>query len=263
MVGGYGKVGGLTSVSGARWGGLLGLLLWQPPALAERLVLYYEQRSPYTEYREGVLSGLLGKPAMQVLQQLGADMELRDVPFNRHMALIDKNLEYACAIGRYKTEQRRVRGKFSQAFYRDQSYVAIMRGDNARANAFTELQPLLGNAGLRFGFREGYVYGEVLDAWIAASRASLVRLPESNANLVRMVYRHMLDVVLLSGEEAEALLATMPEERAMLTIRRYADSPPGAYRYFYCSRQVDDALLHRLDAAIGTLRLVGPGGANP
>jgi len=241
----------------------LGLACGLAPAWAERLVLYYEQRPPYTEFRDGALTGLLGKPAMQAVQQLGIELDLRESPFNRHMALIDKNLEYACAIGRYKTEQRLGRGKFSQAFYRDQPYVAIMRSDNGRAGAVTELQPLLGTAGLRFGFREGYAYGEVLDVWIATSRASLVRLPESNANLVRMVYRRMLDVVLLSGEEAEALLASMPEERAKLIMRHYADSPPGAYRYFYCSRQVDDALLQRLDAAINLHRPTGTGGSNP
>ncbi|GAB3248319.1 hypothetical protein [Chitinimonas naiadis] len=239
---------------------LLGTICLLPvmlPAKAESLVVYYEFRPPYTEFKDGVLTGLQGKPAMQALQQLGITLDLRDVPFNRHMAIIEKNLEYACAVGRFKTAARMSSGKFSLPFYRDQPYAALVRGDNPKLQGVQGFQALLQTPGLRFVFREGYSYGEQLDGWIASSKATIVRLPESNLNLARMIYRQMADVSLFAGEEADGLLAALPEERGALAVRRYADSPQGALRYFYCSKQVDDALLHKLDAVIVSLKLGG------
>ncbi|QDQ27961.1 transporter substrate-binding domain-containing protein [Chitinimonas arctica] len=226
------------------------LLLTGSFARAELLLIYYENRVPYTQFRNGALGGLLGEPAMAALTRAGIMLELREAPFNRHMALIEKNLEYACAVGRFKTPERLMLGKFSQPFYRDRPPVALVRADNTKLKGINSLQALLATPGLRLVQPEGYSYGEVLDSWMNNAKAQLVRVSESNLSLARMVVRRLADASVFAAEEAEGLQALLRDEGVELALRHYPDAPPGSLRYFFCSKQVDEVVMRRLDAAI-------------
>lgn len=228
--------------------------LWLAAAEAgPPLIVYYESRPPYTERQGEALTGLLGQPAIAALQRAGIDFLLRESPFNRHMAIINRNLEPACAIGRFKTAEREALGKFSEPFYRDQAFVGLIRTGSPRLHNRSRFDTLLSDPRLVVLARENYSYGSYADRLLPQAAARIVRTPATHADMARMVLRQMADLMLLTADEADSVRQSQPGAAHELAVLRFDDMRQGETRHFYCSKQVEDALLQKLNAQIPPL----------
>ncbi|MFC4159654.1 hypothetical protein [Chitinimonas lacunae] len=230
-------------------------VLWLATAAeaAPPLIVYYEIRPPYTDMRDGKLEGLLGPPAIGALQRAGIDYVLREAPYNRHMALIGRNLEPACAIGRFKTAEREALGKFSEPIYRDQPFVVLVRHGNPRLHGLRRFDKILADDRLVVAVRENYSYGAYADGLLPRAAARVLRSPASHADMARMVLHQMADLMMVTADEADSIRRSLGSIGEGLSIWQLEDMRYGELRYFYCARQVDDALLRRLNTHIPPL----------
>jgi polar amino acid transport system substrate-binding protein len=222
-------------------------------ALAAPLVVYFEERPPLMSREGHELSGMEGIRATLILKRMGAAYELREAPVVRQVALIEKNAEAACAIGLYRTAEREKVGKYSQAIYSSPPQGLLIRADGRISSAAENLTSILANPVIVIVLRNGYSYGAAMDSALAKARARIIRTLDDSLHRARMVINGMADGTLFTAEEADALRKQLGDDGAVLALRHYPDTPPGAGRHLFCSRRVPDSTLQALDSAISSL----------
>ncbi|WP_269530920.1 ABC transporter substrate-binding protein [Chitinimonas sp. BJYL2] len=207
------------------------------------LLVYIEERDPYFSMDQGRLGGLVGKPAREALERAGIAYRVETVPFQRHMTLIARNLVYGCAPGRFHTAEREAVGKYSAPLFRDGPLVLLVSRNGKPVPA--TLEATLKQADLRLLAQEGYSYGAEADALLMQHGARLKREPYTNRALARQVAENIVDGYFLFLEEAQAMIRALGETN--LRIHSFTDAPPVTVRYLYCSKQVPDTLLNRIN----------------
>jgi polar amino acid transport system substrate-binding protein len=206
------------------------------------------------------LIGVEGTPATAALQRAGIEVELREAPVARQVALIDHSTEAACALGLYRTPEREKLGKYSRyPIYTSPPQGLMIRGDG-RLDSAASFAAILDARANILVLRNGYSYGAETDQLLAKARAKIIRSSDNSLARARLVLKGVADGTLFTAEESEALIKQLGDEGAGLTLHHYPDTPPGAGRFFFCSRTVPDSTLRALDAALSPVR-PGSGGA--
>ena len=215
-----------------------------PPAT---LTLFYENRPPFMFLQNGKLVGPEGKPPTDAFKAAGIDFTLTEAPGARELDWIQKNISPSCAIGIYKTAERLKFGKFTLPIYFKQSKVLVVRADNQRINSYTSWLQLLADPQISLVMRNGYSYGDKLDAMLAQAKARLKRPPEESHGRIKMVLKGMADGALFTPLEADYQIKEFGEEGASLKTMTLSDSPPVEFSYIYCSNSVDDGVINMLN----------------
>lgn len=220
---------------------------------AADLVLYYEERPPLMSREDERLTGVQGAPAMAILQRAGLKVELREAPVARQVAQIARNNEPACALGLYRTAEREKTGRYSRLpVYRSPPQALLIRRDGPLKDvhrfAAAVQQPVT------LVLRLGYSYGAETDKALAESSAKIVRSSDHSMARVRLVLLGMADATPFTDEEGEALIKQLGEAGAALELRHYPDAPPGAGRFFFCSKALPERQMRALDEAMGAPR---------
>lgn len=213
-------------------------------AVSATLTLHFQERPPYSsEVEGGRVVGLVAAPAERALRQAEITFRWTQTPSQRQLALIQAGRGMHCGVGWFRTPEREALGKFSAELYRDRSFGALVRTDvplAARLRAVdlvatTRLRPLL---------KEGYSYGRFLDSLLHAATRPAERTSADPPQMAGMLLAGRADWMIAAPEEAAALL--QPGLRPV----EFSDAPPGASRHLYCSRDVPDDWLIRIDRAL-------------
>ena len=223
-------------------------------ALAAELVVYYEERPPLMSRAGDQLVGMQGAPAMAALQRAGIVVALREVPVARQVALIERNAEPACALGLYRTAEREKLGRYSRLPVYSSPPQALMIRKDGPLKDVDRFAQAVDAASTTLVLRVGYSYGAETDRALAAGHARIIRSGDTSLARARLVLLGVADATLFTAEEGEALIRQMGEAGAALELRHYADTPPGAGRYFFCSRAVPQARMRALDDAMAAMR---------
>lgn len=221
---------------------------------AADLVLYYEERPPLMSRHDQQLTGLQGAPAMVVLQRAGLAVELREAPVARQVAMITRNTEPACALGLYRTAEREQIGKYSKLPVYSSPPQSLMIRKDGRLKDVHRFAALVRTPGVSLVLRLGYSYGAYTDKALAEGSVRIVRSSDHSLARARLVLLGMADATLFTEEEGEALIKQLGEAGAALELRRLPDAPPGAGRFFFCSKSVPDRQLRAIDEAMGAPR---------
>ena len=209
------------------------------------------------------LIGVQGAPATAVLQRAGITVQLQEAPVARQVALIERNTEPACALGLYRTPEREKFGKYSRApIYASPPQGLLIRKDS-RLKDVDRFAAVIGPATTTLVLRVGYSYGAETDEALAASGARIIRSADNSIARARLVLLGVADATLFTAEEGEALIKQLGDAGAALELRHYPDTPPGAGRYIFCSRSVQDSRMHALDDAMAAMNIGRAMGAGP
>jgi polar amino acid transport system substrate-binding protein len=216
------------------------------------LRLHVQQRPPYSSLGpSGQADGLLVAPVSEALQRAGLRAEWRLTPSQRQLALIQDGQGMDCGVGWYRNPERELRGRFSQAIYRDRPYTALLRGERM-ADRPRSLHDLLSDRSMTLLVKTGYSYGADIDQAIVTARPALQQTTAEPALMARMVAAGRAGWMLMAHEEAEWLLRT-EFANGPLRIQLLAGQGPGPTRHLYCNFAVPPALLDRLDKALPAL----------
>jgi polar amino acid transport system substrate-binding protein len=238
---------GLAAVAAA-------LVLGRGVAAAQALTLHYMERSPYSvTAADGSVSGLTATPAALALVQARVPFAWARTPGQRQLALIQEGSGLHCGLGWFRNTERSAHGKFSKALYRDQPFGALARGDSAlRAGA--PAIDAMALAGETLLVKEGYSYGPALDPLIAQRRSPTLYTSVETVQMVRMLLAGRATWMIVTPEEAQALLDEAGAPATALRVAAFSDMPPGETRHLYCNRAVPDAWLAAIDRALPPLR---------
>ena len=211
------------------------------------LTLHYQHRPPYSAAEAaGDVGGLVATPAAQALRGAGIAFQWMQTPAQRQLALIQGGQGRHCGVGWFRNAEREARGKFSRPLYRDLPYGAIVRAELPIASGVRSAD-LISDARFPVLVKEGFSYGPQLDALLARA-ATPVRTSAEVASLPDMLRAKRAAWTLAAPEESTTLVG--PGLRQI----EFSDVPPGQARHLYCSQDVPDDWMQRIDRALGLLR---------
>jgi len=224
---------------------LLGVLIGSGLAHAQPLTLHYQERPPYSSSRTpgGEVSGLVATPAAQALAATGIAWRWAQTPGQRQLALIQSGQGLHCGLGWFRNEARAARGKFTRALYRDRPFAALAR-TAAGLPADASAETLLADRRWRLLVKEGYSYGNHLDALVERLAPATVRTSAEAAQMRQMLRSGRADWMIVAPEEAGTDLGPG------LSLLPLSGMPPGPTRHLYCSADVPDDWIARIDAAL-------------
>lgn len=206
------------------------------------LTLHFQDRPPYSRAgAAGGAEGLVATPAAQALAAASVPFDWALTPSRRQLALIEGGSGRHCGVGWFRSPAREAAGKFSQPLYRDRPFGALVRTRLA-FDAAPDAAQLLGRHVLLV--KDGYSYGEALDAAIAGAAVAPVRTPAEVPQMAQMLRAGRADWMIAAPEEGQVLAG------AGLRWVELAGATPGPTRHLYCSRDVPDAWLARIDRAL-------------
>ncbi len=223
---------------------------------ADDLTVYYYDRLPFFGDIDGKPAGRLVDIARLMLDTAAIRYRLVNVPVVRAFEILKKPGN-ACIIGALKTPEREAVYAYSDAIYRDQPFrIIVNRAKRAVLPERPTIRQVL-ESGLRLGLSEGYVYGTWLDSRLADYPPPSVYRINVGSNAERMhqmLVGDRFDYMFSVAEEAQEIVSRTAENREHLTTVEIADAPPGNRRYLLCSKDIDDALMRRIDAAIAKVK---------
>lgn len=211
------------------------------------ILLHYQHRPPYSAAdAAGVVGGLVATPAAQALRGAGIPFQWVQTPAQRQLALIQGGRGPHCGVGWFRNPEREARGKFSRPLYRDRPFGAIVRAELPIASGVRSAD-LISDARFPVLVKEGFSYGPQFDALLVRA-AKPVRTSAEVASLPDMLRAERAAWTPAAPEESEALVG--PGLRQIV----FSDVPPGQARHLYCSQDVPDDWMRRIDHALGLLR---------
>jgi len=219
-------------------------------AAADPVTLYYENRPPFMVVESGQLGGTEGRVASDTFKAAGIEFKLSEAPVARQVEMVGNNLEPSCAVGLYWTPARANLGKYSSPIFMSLVQDVVIRADNPKMQLINSMAELLATPSISLVLRNGYSYGPKVDALLERAQARLKRPPENSHGRIKMVLEGMADAALFTPDEAGLQISQFGAEGKALTVRHFADTPPGEPRHLYCSKSVDDVTMSRLNAVL-------------
>jgi hypothetical protein len=213
----------------------------------------YDLRAPLMEMQGGKLAGSVGTPAARVLEQAGVEVSLQEMPVLRQDAEVRNARQPVCAIGRLYSEERAAHGLFSVPIVRGPRYVGIVRRE-APPPSPASLLAWSSRSELRWGVQAGFHYSDAIQRLMRSSLAQITPFNRTGDNLIQLLLAERIDFTLLQEDEAALLLASAAA-RGKLAALPLSDLPAGENRYFYCSRNVPQTTLNKLNAELVKLPL--------
>lgn len=223
------------------------LLLGLSTARGQILTLHYQERPPYSSTAaNGQVLGVVAAPVAQALAGAGIPYRWAVTPGQRQLALIQSGLGLQCGVGWFYTAERAARGKFSRPVYRDQPFGALVRDDTGLQSG-VRASELIAERSLTLLVKDGYSYGTLLDDLIAKLAPSVARTSVEPTQMSLMLQSRRADWMIVTPEEAAVVGAPG------LHLIAFADVPTGVARHLYCSADVPDEWLARIDRALPPL----------
>lgn len=215
------------------------------------VVLTFNDRQPYiVSLPDGSAAGLTATPAANAFRNAGIPVIWKKLPTNRQLAELKENVGRQCAIGWFKNPEREQYLKFTRAIYRDQPTVLVAhRKFSARPNE--TLYSMLSRPEVRVLIKDKFSYGQYVDHLLATLKPDTVVTTNENIQMIQMIAAGRADFMFAAEEEARYLIELSGFRAGDFRMVRPPDMPPGERRYIICSRQVEDEVISRLNAAIG------------
>lgn len=215
----------------------------------EVILLSYYERAPYAvRQANGDVTGLTADPAAAAFQKAGIRFQWQAIPARRQQVHIERANTLECGVGWYKTADRASVGKFTEPIYRDKPTVAVARLNFNPPEK--SLAAMAANPSVRILMKNGLTYGRNVPGIMATAKAHVQVVTGDQSALARMVAADRADFVLSPYEEASTLMASVGQEGQRLKILHFDDVVAGDTRHLWCSKQVSDVTIARLNQAI-------------
>ena len=218
------------------------------------ITLHYNERAPYLQTLDnGDIAGLTATPAEQALRRAGIAFKWEKTPSNRQIQLLEKNAGADCMVGWFKNPQRQLIGNFSLPLYQDKPTIGLALFSNINIDSGSPLVQVLQNRELRLLVKDGYSYGEHIDGLIQQLEPRRIRTTVENINMLRMIALDRADYLFIAEEEASGLIRQSEFDPGDFKYIHFSDSPDGGQRHLWCSKQVTEHSLNRINRAISEL----------
>ena len=237
-----------------RWLPILLLSTVAPAHGDEPITLHYNERPPYLQTLDnGDIAGLTATPAAQALRRAGIAFKWEKTPSNRQIQILQRGAGQDCMVGWFKNPQRELIGNFSLPLYQDKPTIGLALFSNINIDSGNSLEEVMQNRELRLLVKDGYSYGDTIDALIRQLKPRMLKTTVENSNMLRMIALDRADYLFIAEEEASGLIHQSEFKPGDFKYIHFSDSPAGGQRHLWCSKQVSQHNLNKINQAIAEL----------
>jgi len=235
---------------------LLSLTLALPVAAAAAtpppVLIAYRDKAPYTYTENGQAVGQLNDKTRTIFERAGLAVRFEEMPSKRIALELKSNNVALCSPGWYKLPEREVFASFSRPLQRDRPQVVLASLNSAiKVRAHAGLQALLNDRAMQLVVIDEISYGPDIDLMIRRAPRQPLRVTATAEQIARMVAAQRADYMLVDQDDLDHFKKE-GSTRGLVDIR-FADTPAGLYRYLWCSKKVDRAMMERINTAISQL----------
>lgn len=220
------------------------------PTTNNLITLHYNERPPYLITTENGVGGLTGEPATLVFKMSHIPYRWQQTPSKRQIYLLEQNRGRDCTVGWFKNIEREKFAKYTLPIYQDMPQIALARADNDNMPLETTVDDIFSDPRLNLLVKDGYSYGDYIDGKIEEYNPIRTVTTVENSEMLRMVYAKRADYFFIAPEEANGLITASDFDLQDFKFVHFRDIPSGELRYILCSKQVEDSIIDRLNAAI-------------
>lgn len=218
---------------------------------ADPVTLHYIQRPPYMMESGGELVGLTGGPSYQAFRQAKVPVVIKETPFARQLYYLEKNQGKDCMIGMFKKPEREAFGKYTKPVYQDRPQIIVTaKSQAARFARFQSVVDLFNDKSMVLFVKLAYSYGVPLDALIEKYQPNRIQTTDENLQMIKAVKLKPASYMFMAPEEASAAIEAAGYAHRDFARIQFSNMPEGEYRHLFCSRNVSDEVIHKLNAAI-------------
>jgi ABC-type amino acid transport substrate-binding protein len=228
----------------------ISLLALPSMALGDPLILYYVQRPPFMwRDAQGKVTGVLVTLTAAAFAKAGVAIIWKEASPPRQLAIIESNQSRVCALGRYKTPERLAFAKFSIPYYQDSASVGLANV-NFKVSDHARAADLMADPNVTILLKDDIRLGPYTEDLISHMKAKRLGTSNDYEQIIRMIKAGRADFALFSGEEEAYYRNKLGFTDKDFKIIHFPDMPPGEKRYLMCSKQVEDAVLEKINAEL-------------
>lgn len=217
----------------------------------EPVTLHYIQRPPYMMASGDGLVGLTGGPSYQAFRQAKVPVVLKETPFARQLYYLEKNLGKDCMIGLFRKPEREAFGKYTKPVYQDRPQIILTASAHAaRFAGFQSVVDVFNDKNMVLFVKLAYSYGVPLDAMIEKYQPTRIKTADENLQMIKAVLLKPASYMFMAPEEAAVAIEAAGYTHKDFTRIQFSNMPEGEYRHLFCSRNVPDDVIQKLNAAI-------------
>jgi len=196
------------------------------------------------------IGGLVVDPTFAALRKAGIDFEWEVVPAVRQLVRIKNNQERICSVGWYKTPTRELFARFSHPIVVDSGYVAFAN-NNYNPREGIPIDGVLGDSKISVLIKNGFVYGEYLDAKFITMKARSEPVYVDMPLIFKMVEAGRGQITFAPLAEIRYYQDLGVVDKDRFHIITFKEIPSGFSRYLMCSLKVDNELINKFNNALG------------
>ena len=218
---------------------------------AQPITLHYIHRPPYMMASGDGLVGLTGLPSYLAFKHAQVPVVIKETPFARQLYYLETNAGQDCMIGIFKKPEREAFAKFTKPVYQDQPQVILTTAANApRFSAFNSVVDVFNDKSTVLMVKLAYSYGSTLDALITRYQPTVIQTADENLLMIKSIKLKMADYMFMAPEEAAVAITAAGYALNDFKQIKFKNMPDGEYRHLMCSKNVPDAVIQKLNAAI-------------
>jgi len=196
------------------------------------------------------IGGLVVDPTFAALKKAGIDFEWEVIPAVRQLLRIKNNQERICSVGWYKTPTREKFAKFSHPIVLDSGYVAFAN-NNYNPREGVPIDEVLGDSNISVLIKNGFVYGEYLDAKLITMKAQRESVYVDMPLIFKMIEAGHGQITFAPLAEIRYYQELGVVDKDRFHIITFKEIPTGFNRYLMCSLKVEDDVISKFNAALG------------
>jgi len=234
----------------------LAVFVAAPAAMAQSeplTVLVFHRPPYYVVEKDGRFSGFLLDYTKTILDAARIPFRFEEAPPKRILKTLEEGAVAACAVGWFKTAEREAYARFSDPIFTGSPMGVAVRTAIIRTLPHAPTADALLWRGLRLGLRQGFSYGDWLDAKLAAHRSAADLTVAENDQLLEMIARGRIDYTFIGPEEYDWLVSKHPELPGKTSFMALGGVPPETPRHIMCGKNTPPEIMARINEAIRTL----------
>ncbi|NDV28219.1 ABC transporter substrate-binding protein [Desulfovibrio sp. JC010] len=227
------------------------LCLFYVPSYAEQITVGYIELPPYYfTTADNKPEGFLLHLTKQIMEKAGHKCTYKSMPSKRILHTIKKGGNFA-SIGWFKTRERKEYAKFSLPIYENEPFGLLLRTeDHKKFYKFRTLKDVLAQDQFKTGYVAGHSMGEYVDRLLRQHPQSVHSLSGTTQQLIKMLHNGKIDFCLLAPEEISTIIKQSGYKEDYFYFMSLADIINGNKRHLIFSRDVSDATIQEINAAI-------------
>lgn len=223
------------------------------PVQADRnaVIFMYSDQEPYVVVQGTKLGGFLYDYVNKASTLAAFTPHWSNVPWEKQIPTLKRATGNICALTLFKTKKRADFLKFSAPVGSNGRFVVLATKKNKRLVAHSSFAELLDDPALSPILQAGTKHNDYIDSLLAAKAHPTTQ--HSKERIVRSMLTSSAHYLILPELRAHNVLRRPANKSRLAVYSHFHDLSEESLHYIGCSRSTSDAVIERLNAAIGKL----------